>query len=373
MKVSMHGQNQSSTIKVHIFGNRKGIIYRHTHPIRTHRQQLLQHGIETEFFYSFNQPRLKECDILVFMEACFGELLPPHIEHAESLAPFLSSFKRVIWLDDHDSSGMLRTYIFPLVDVYAKSQLLKEKNYYNEEHLTGVLHRDYVHEHYSLQEQKIFKGAIGNGINKLRLGWNFSLLDWHTWFSNTFIRKLRFYFPSHKNQVSPTIPRLKERAIHVSYRVGMWTKSPTIHWWRQRTLEELQTFSKTHPEFSIHLNGKLSMDDYFRELQQTLVTPSPFGMGEICYRDFEAFLCGSLLLKPSMEHMETWPNLFIDGETYIAHKWDYSDFQEKLYHIVSHPAQYEAIAIEGQRRFIDALNNGEAFARHFSEMIQPRS
>jgi hypothetical protein len=100
-------------IKVHIFGNRKGIIYRHTHPIRTHRQELSQLGIETEFFYSFADLRLRECDVLLFMEACFGELLRPGQEHTEALAPFLSSFKRVIWFDDHDSSGMLRTYVFP--------------------------------------------------------------------------------------------------------------------------------------------------------------------------------------------------------------------------------------------------------------------
>src|ERR1041384_1534566 len=83
------------SIKVHILGNRKGIIYRHTHPIRTHRHELWQLGIETEFFYSFADRRLKECDVLLFMEASFGELLPRGQEHTEALAPFLSSFKHV--------------------------------------------------------------------------------------------------------------------------------------------------------------------------------------------------------------------------------------------------------------------------------------
>jgi hypothetical protein len=368
----MHHARERQPIKVHIFGNRKGSTNRHAHPIRTHRHALLDFGIETEFFYSFTDFRLKECDVLLFMEANFGELLRPGQDHTEALAPFLSSFKHVVWFDDHDSSGMLRTYVFPLVDVYAKSQLLKERTYYNEEHLTGVLHRDHVHELYGMPDQKVFKGAVGYGLSKLWLGWNFALLDWQTWLSGVLIRKLRFYFPSRTNRVSTTVPRLKERPIHMAYRVGMWANSPTIHWWRQRTLEELQAFSANHSQFCFRLGGKLSTYDYFHEMRQTVVTPSPFGMGEICYRDFETFLCGSLLLKPRMDHLETWPNLFVEGETYIAHEWDYSDFQDKLHSILVNPAKYEPIAREGQRRFMDSLENGEAFARHFVRMLQLR-
>ena len=361
--------NNKHSIKVHVLGNRKGIIYRHTHPIRTHKYKLSELGIKTEFFYSFNDPRLKECDVLLFMEACFGELIKPGLEHTAFLAPFLSSFKRVIWFDDHDSSGMLRTYVFPMVDVYAKSQLLKNRAYYNEKHLTGVMHRDYVYEQHQLPDQNIFKGSVNENINKLKLGWNFALLDWQTWLSNRLIRKFRFYFPSYKNKILSTYPRLNERPVKVAYRVGMWHKIPTINWWRQRALEELQVFSTAHPHFRIHLGGKLTMHDYFQEMRQTFVTPSPFGMGEICYRDFEAFLCGSLLLKPRMDHIETWPNLFVDGETYIAHNWDYSDFQDKLLDILSNPSKYEPIAIEGQRRFINSLEDGESFAAHFAAML----
>ncbi len=356
-------------MKVNICGNRKGIIFRHAHPIRTFKHALSDLDIKTEFFYSFNHSRLKECDTLLIMEASFGELIRPGMEHTEFLAPFLSSFKRVIWLDDHDSSGMLRTYVFPLVNVYAKSQLLKEKSYYNEKHLTGVLHRDYIHEKFAFTDQRIFKGVINDDIKKLTLGWNFALLDWHTWFSNRYVRKFRYYFPSQKNKIHVTTSRLKNRPIKLAFRVGMWDKIPTIHWWRQRTLEELQIFSKEHPSYRFHLGGKISMKDYFNEMHQTLITPSPFGMGEICYRDFEAFLCGSLLLKPNMDHLETWPDLFIDGVTYVSHKWDFSDFQEKLQDIILNPEKYEPIALEGQRRFIESLENGEAFATHFATIL----
>ena len=39
---------------------------------------------------------------------------------------------------------------------------------------------------------------------------------------------------------------------------------------------------------------------------------SPFGFGEITLKDFETFLSGSVLVKPNMSHMETYPNFYID-------------------------------------------------------------
>ena len=31
---------------------------------------------------------------------------------------------------------------------------------------------------------------------------------------------------------------------------------------------------------------------------------------------------GCALLKPSVEHLETWPDLYINNKTYIALNWD---------------------------------------------------
>ena len=44
---------------------------------------------------------------------------------------------------------------------------------------------------------------------------------------------------------------------------------------------------------------------------------SPFGQGEVCYRDFEIFEFGVVMIKPSMERINTNPNPYIENETYI--------------------------------------------------------
>ena len=57
---------------------------------------------------------------------------------------------------------------------------------------------------------------------------------------------------------------------------------------------------------------------------------SPFGWGEICTRDFEAFAYGATLIKPTMEHAITYPNWYIPNETYLPLDWDFNNFIEIL-------------------------------------------
>lgn len=71
-----------------------------------------------------------------------------------------------------------------------------------------------------------------------------------------------------------------------------------------------------------------------------------------------------------MDHLVTWPNLYVDGVTYISHKWDFTDFNEKLEDIRSHPGKYEDVAVEGQKRFKEALSDGRSFAKNFLNMIK---
>ncbi len=52
---------------------------------------------------------------------------------------------------------------------------------------------------------------------------------------------------------------------------------------------------------------------------------SPFGWGEVCFRDAEAVIAGAVLVKPLMDHVETWPDIYLPRETYMPVAWDASD------------------------------------------------
>jgi hypothetical protein len=73
----------------------------------------------------------------------------------------------------------------------------------------------------------------------------------------------------------------------------------------------------------------VGQDRYYRELYDSKMVLSPFGWGEVCFRDFEAIISGALLLKPDMSHIKTWPDVYIPYETYIPLDWDGGDVTEK--------------------------------------------
>ncbi len=60
---------------------------------------------------------------------------------------------------------------------------------------------------------------------------------------------------------------------------------------------------------------------------------------------------GARLLKPDMSHIETWPDLFVDGETMIAHRWDLSDREEVIGEAIANYDAMLEIAREGQERY----------------------
>ena len=100
------------------------------------------------------------------------------------------------------------------------------------------------------------------------------------------------------------------------------------------------------------------------------MTFSPFGWGEICYRDFEAYFSGSLLIKPSMDHIETWPNLYIKNQTYIPCRWDLKDLVDMIYKCEN--TQYLQIPINAKNNYNQFLNNisGESqFTNRFKKLI----
>lgn len=104
---------------------------------------------------------------------------------------------------------------------------------------------------------------------------------------------------------------------------------------------------------------------YLRELAASKLCFSPFGYGEVCWRDYEAAMCGSLLLKPDMSHVETYPDIFRAGETYVPLRWDLSDLQEKVRYYLARPQERARIATNAfetlqryfrEQRFLDHMH-----------------
>ena len=79
---------------------------------------------------------------------------------------------------------------------------------------------------------------------------------------------------------------------------------------------------------------------------------SPFGLGEITLKDFEVFLTGGFLIKPNLNHLGTWPNLFVENKFFKSHKWDLSDLNEIIDFCLSNINIISELAYNGQKNYL---------------------
>jgi hypothetical protein len=109
--------------------------------------------------------------------------------------------------------------------------------------------------------------------------------------------------------------------------------------------------------------------NYLKELRDSKISISPYGWGEVCYRDFESLIAGALLIKPAMSHLVTYPNVYLPNETYIPVSWDLSDLKEKLELIQANYSQHQQIAINGQELCKKISNDGDGFVHTILKAI----
>jgi hypothetical protein len=162
---------------------------------------------------------------------------------------------------------------------------------------------------------------------------------------------MRFVLPNNK------------REILINCRIGRNHKRNTVSFPRQKVVELLD--GKTRSE-------RVGKRQYFNELRNSRVVISPFGWGEVCYRDFEAIIAGATLVKPDCDHMETWPNLYIKNKTYIPFAWDFSDFNQIIESVSEREEELIKIAQEAQDiyRYYLFSEEGEAeFCERFKTLV----
>jgi hypothetical protein len=108
-----------------------------------------------------------------------------------------------------------------------------------------------------------------------------------------------------------------------------------------------------------------------RELAHCRMCFSPFGYGEVCWRDYEAVYSGALLIKPDMSHMVTEPDVFVPGETYVPIRWDFADLDD----VVARWLADEPARLRVARNAWDAMHRwarSNAFVDQMERLLDPR-
>ena len=166
---------------------------------------------------------------------------------------------------------------------------------------------------------------------KLRLSWNVGLGDLFAKGKSLLLHPFSIMKPEFIN------PYSEIKNIDLHFRGSGW--SPVAGYQRQKCKELVSGLKNiSHPD----VNTKVPYEEYVKEIKKAKMVLSPFGWGEICTRDFEAFAYGATLIKPSMEHSITYPNWYIPNETYIPLNWNFDNFSNiieskntKLYNVIA--------------------------------------
>lgn len=107
---------------------------------------------------------------------------------------------------------------------------------------------------------------------------------------------------------------------------------------------------------------------FINELRHSKVCFSPFGYGEVCWRDYEAVMAGAMLLKPDTGHVETHPDIFRPWETYVPLRWDLADLNDTLRRLLKDSALRESIAERAYAVLHDYVHS-DAFARQMQPLF----
>ncbi len=117
---------------------------------------------------------------------------------------------------------------------------------------------------------------------------------------------------------------------------------------------------------------RVTPEAYREELLRSRISVSPFGFGEICWRDFEVMLCGALLIKPDMGHLRCLPDLFRPHETYVPVAWDYADLGPVCDRYLADEPARRAIAERAATELRQALREDRVVQRIAATLAQAR-
>lgn len=128
--------------------------------------------------------------------------------------------------------------------------------------------------------------------------------------------------------------------------------------WYERMRSHALAACRDFSPGSVVTAAPLGFRQYLGELMAARICFSPFGYGEVCWRDYEAIMCGALLVKPDMSHVETQPDIFVPFETYVPVAWDLADLPEKIGHYLDDEEARRAITRRAYQRLHDYCAGG---------------
>ena len=270
---------------------------------------------------------------VVLVQAWFRRDGPTLERAVESLAATGAS---VSFIDAFAHNDLrLARFLAPNVDVYLKKSLFHDRSLYYRAFRGDTNLTEFYSDLYGLPGESVDWQVPEGFTDRLRLSPNFfTAPDLLTAFERA------------------KLPDMAGREIDVHARLGLGPDNGSSYrHMREHALKSLDPLT----DFEVVSEGRVDRKRYMDELRKSRLCFSPFGYGELCWRDIEAILTGAVLVKPDMSHLETLPDLYVPGVTYLPVRWDFADVAEVVRTALTDPERCAAIAAEAHRRVAEYL------------------
>lgn len=295
------------------------------------------------------------------------------VENGNARREFLSRarqrFRRLIAIDNNASAGALLKPELEACDLYYKRSVYADRSLYTRPVHSGRLFVDYYVRRGEVEPEGSGRKVPHTAdLSKLRLLWNIGIGSYPRSRARkgAALRLARAFGPASTRHVYRDPRRYTgatSKVPAISARFGTRFDIPGITYHRTRFESRAQGDSR-------FFTGKVPLSQYNRELRSACGVLSPFGYGEECLRDFEAVLNGAALVKPDMSHLETWPDIYRAGDTYVPCAWDSSDLSVAAEQVCGHLEYALSIAANARAVLGDAYEKlDERVASFISEVL----
>lgn len=367
---------QIGIVTDHHFLRGKGSFY---YPLEKWGKKFSENGYGFNFFSSHDDKKLVEQDVIIVdsrylrSEIVHKKNFPDKSFIKEVFHKLKAKGIKIVLFDNKDGTGSDQFDLIKYVDVFVKKQVLKDREQYLK-NKGGYSFRPFA-EKYDLSEKAhlnylsfhdSYTPCPAEHLHKIKVGWNIGMSDYR------FFPFDRFYSTSLKNWFNfiykePNFNRdYAEKSIDTTFRGKVSNKKEVYSFQRNKVIELLKKSSNEN----FVTGPPISKRKYLSELKLSKTCISPYGYGEICYRDFEAIISGCVIIKPDMSHLETYPDIYKKNETYVPVEIDMSDLESTLRKVLENYNDYIPIIEKVQKDFLHAIHGFDAFQSHFEKIIE---
>ena len=331
--------------------------------------------IEFKFFTKLNNPKIYDCNFLFLDSTAFPQIKEKGKVNNYVDINFLKEINlknnNLIWFDMRDSAGTTQFEVLPYVRKYVKRQLYKDQNFYKKHLYGGRYYTDFYNKNFGIIDEEEYHYELLNDKykEKIILGWNLGVFKYFNWIDfnkyDLYLENLKFLFNIKTNR-DVLLPmrgyQSQKKEYEIFFHCNKNMKRNSVRFQRSKLYELLQQNYKNFSE-----NYRISIGDYYKKIINSKICVASIGWGEGSEREFIATTLGVPFLAPNMDHIDCWPNLYIENKTYISYDLDFKNLKDKIDNLLRDEPMQKELVQNAQEVLRDIRN--EKGKNYFIEKI----